>query len=208
MSNIDWKWPGAVIFLLTVFGYGWLQLSGKIDTANQRITDVDGSINQRITDVDGSINQRITDVDGSINLRIDDFRNFVSTDIHNRFDLFIKSQAGPTIDATGQEPQSTELPERDPDSPNAFGKWKPLEPDLVYRAESDGFIAAFTGGKNPARRLMVYTGQDQGSLDLRTRSGRYDGTVCPVTKDHLWTVKTDGPGSVTVYWLPIVPPSD
>ena len=88
-------------------------------------------------------------------------------------------------------------------------EWQTLKPNLVYQATSDGFIAAYTGGNNPAHELIVYTGQKQDSLTWRTRAGRYDGTVCPVPKDHYWTVRalrsnSETSDGVTVQWLPVI----
>ena len=116
------------------------------------------------------------------------------------------------LNAKGANVKDTQPPSKPSKSlQGKFGeKWQKLKPNLVYRATSDGFIAAYTGGKNPAHQFAVYTGKEQDSLAWRTRAGRYDGTVCPVPEGHFWTVRaldTDGSpvqGEVTVQWLPVI----
>ena len=105
---------------------------------------------------------------------------------------------GQTIAQSDTQPRS-----EPPQGP--FGKWESRNPNLVYQANSDGFIAAYTAGNSPAQDLMIYTGRKQDSLFLRTRAGRYDGTVCPVPKGHFWTVK-GGSGGLAVHWLPVSSP--
>ena len=91
-------------------------------------------------------------------------------------------------------------------SPAVFGEWEPRQPNLVYEATSDGFITAYTGGNNPARGFLIYTGERPDSMPLRTRGGEYDGTVCPVSKGSFWAVRSDGGGRLTVQWLPVGSP--
>ena len=84
-----------------------------------------------------------------------------------------------------------------------FGKWITLKKDVTYQAQSDGFIAAYTGGKSPANGVLIYVGERIDELSVRTRTGRYDGAVCPVSKGDYWMVKSNNGGSITVHWLPV-----
>ena len=85
-----------------------------------------------------------------------------------------------------------------------FGKWQEeFAKDTVYKAASDGFIAAYTGGNNPADGVLIYVGENQNKLAVLTRTGRYDGAVCPVGKDQYWMVKSNNGGRITVHWLPV-----
>ena len=94
------------------------------------------------------------------------------------------------------------------EGPSAFGRWDGREKDRDYRAESDGFVAAYTGGRDPADEFVVEVGEldtDSGAIswDVRTRAGRYDGTVCPVSKGDYWRVRSFGGGRIVIHWLPI-----
>ena len=73
---------------------------------------------------------------------------------------------------------------------------------MTYKAESDGFIVAYTGGKRPPE-IAIHVGEQIGKLTIRTRAGRYDGTICPVSKGDYWMVKSHSGGTVVVHWLPI-----
>lgn len=182
MSDIDWRGlAGAVVLvLLVIFGTGWWILDQKIDSTNT-------ATNQRIDCFVAMLSQELT-------IRIESLRRDIPVD----------------IDVGQVQVEETEPLSRPPQGGAAtFGKWQPLEPNLVYKANSDGFIAVYTGGNRPAREFLVYTGETQDSLTVRTRAGRYDGTVCPVPKDHFWTVRALGAGGetvqagVTVHWLPV-----
>ena len=87
-------------------------------------------------------------------------------------------------------------------TPTGFGSWKECKKDTVYVAATDGFVAAFTGGKKPGSEFEIYVGGSKDSLTVRTRAQRYDGTVCPVPKGNSWKVNSYKDGTVTVYWLP------
>lgn len=91
--------------------------------------------------------------------------------------------------------------------PSAFGRWVERQADTVYQAEADGFVAAYTGGNHPADEFVVDVGvlNKSNSIDwgVRTRAGRYDGTVCPVSRGDHWRVRSFGAGTITVHWLPI-----
>jgi len=103
----------------------------------------------------------------------------------------------------GETPQPTipDLPSGD--GSNIFRKWVKLEKNVTYKAESDGFIAAYTGGDNPARGFHIYVGEQLNNLTILTRAGQYDGTVCPVSNGDYWLVKASSGGEVVVRWLPI-----
>lgn len=74
--------------------------------------------------------------------------------------------------------------------------------DTLYQAKSDGFVAAYTGGNSPADELVIEVGDAPDRLNVRTRAGRYDGTICPVSRGDHWVVRSFGEGSITVHWLP------
>ena len=101
----------------------------------------------------------------------------------------------------GKTPQTTDLPSGD--GSNIFGKWVKLEKNVTYKAESDGFIAAYTGGKSPASGFHIYVGKQLNNLTILTRAGQYDGTVCPVSNGDYWQVRASSGGEVVVHWLPI-----
>ena len=89
-----------------------------------------------------------------------------------------------------------------------FGNWIDLDADVTYRAETDGFVAAYTKGDRPAKLISIYVGVETDTLTMRTRAGRWDGTVCPVAKGDCWLVMSRGTGEVVVQWLPISSSSD
>ena len=88
-------------------------------------------------------------------------------------------------------------------SSRAFGQWTRRRENRVYRAESDGFVAVFTGGDNPANGALIHVGQDDPPREVVTRTGRYDGAVSPVSRGDYWRVVPDGDGTVVVQWLPV-----
>ena len=102
--------------------------------------------------------------------------------------------------AVGTNPQIV-TPE--PARPIGFGKWAERQPNVTYKAESDGFVAVFTHGDSPPDEVMVHVGDKLEDLPIRTRAGRYDGTVCPVSKGHFWLVRTRQEREMKVNWLPI-----
>ena len=86
-----------------------------------------------------------------------------------------------------------------------FGKWSKREANVTYKAESDGFVSAFTSGNRLPNEVLVHVGEKIEKLPLRTRTGRYDGTVCPVSKGDYWIVRTrpNQEGGTAVQWLPV-----
>ena len=96
-----------------------------------------------------------------------------------------------------------------------FGSWvsknaegTPLRADTPYQAPSGGFISAYTGGNNPAGGILIYVSKGLSDLSnrdsIRTRTGRYDGVVCPVPKGRYWKAESDNGGGITIQWLPVV----
>ena len=90
----------------------------------------------------------------------------------------------------------------------AFGRWMDeVVKDVPHLALSDGFVAAYSGSNNPADEFVIEVGEidDEGRVHwhVRTRAGRYDGTVSPVAKGDYWRVRSFDDGSITVSWLPI-----
>ena len=84
-----------------------------------------------------------------------------------------------------------------------FGEWKAFEANVVYKADSDGFVAAFTHGTNITNNLRIRVGGAPTTMERRTRAGKWDGTVCPVPRGHYWKVETKGHGEIVVHWLPV-----
>ena len=92
--------------------------------------------------------------------------------------------------------------------PKKFGAWEERKHSVVYKADTDGFIAAATGGDSAAEGFDVRVGKvnDASELPILTRSLRHDGTVCPVPKGSYWVVERfRNSGYAIVSWLPIVP---
>ena len=86
--------------------------------------------------------------------------------------------------------------------------WETLKPDVVYRAESVGFIAAYSTGmrKDDVKSGVIKEGPAPDKLSPRTRFATYDGTVLPVRRGRYWTVEPRGTGknkSIVVQWLPL-----
>ena len=86
--------------------------------------------------------------------------------------------------------------------------WETLKPDVVYRAESVGFIAAYSTGMRTGdvKSGVIKEGPAPDKLSARTRFATYDGTVLPVRRGRYWTVEPRGPGtdeSNVVQWLPL-----
>ena len=86
---------------------------------------------------------------------------------------------------------------------SSFGQWTVRQPGMTYEAQADGFVSAHSAGQNPAYdfAIEVLDGRN-GEVFVRTRGGRYDGTVSPVSQGDLWTVRSLDGGTVVVYWLP------
>ena len=85
-------------------------------------------------------------------------------------------------------------------------EWRILEPNVVYRAESHGFVAARSGGNGKVIAGLIREGPDPSSLDTRTRFQAYDGAVLPVLEGRYWMVQAyrGGDGtSISVQWLPM-----
>ena len=98
-----------------------------------------------------------------------------------------------------------------------FGDWETRDVEDVYQAESDGFLAAYTGGRGVDKTICLETEASEAAIriqnpngncnttGLRTRAGAFDGSVTPVKQGHFYTVRIRQGvrGSVTVYWLPL-----
>ena len=101
-----------------------------------------------------------------------------------------------------------ELPtdEAVPATAGSFGEWVPLDPNVAYPAESDGFVAAYThsDARYPVR---IFVATDESALSSNsstvTRAGRWDGTVAPVPEGNYFVVRAESEEGVTVRWLGI-----
>ena len=137
----------------------------------------------------------------------------ILAEAHAWIGIFVKDS---NLVAEGGAPQSTDtvdqyppiVPDLSRRSPvpaqiTKFGKWVELRENVTYKAESDGFVAVSTYGNSPANGVLVHVGEDITKLPVRTRAGRWDGTVCPVSKGHYWLVHTKQKGDIAVNWLPI-----
>ncbi len=121
---------------------------------------------------------------------------------HNWDRFFPPSDQDPPRIEDQEKAVATPIP---PVTSTGFGSWEKLQPDVTYKAESDGFVAAYTGGNRPAANITFLAGPTPGDVTTRTRASNWDGSVCPVPKGHYWRVqRRDGRGTATVYWLPLV----
>ena len=96
-----------------------------------------------------------------------------------------------------------------------FGEWEAVSPNVAEsgrRADTDGFVAVFTHEREvdrPSREkegpasVVVWVGRNEGSLVERTRAGRYNGALCPVSKGDWWKIEVRQKGGFTVGWRPI-----
>jgi len=103
------------------------------------------------------------------------------------------------------KPTSIEtLPKEPSDGSLGFGQWtQGLKAKVAYKAENDGFVAAVTGGKNPAKGIELLSGPSPNGLVMRTRVwSAYDGAILPVRKGDYWLVSPTSNGDVNVQWLP------
>jgi hypothetical protein len=78
--------------------------------------------------------------------------------------------------------------------------------NVVYTAETDGFIIVYSGGNSPPE-FEVHVG---GTLRTRAQVG-YLGAACPARRGQEWLVKTvndaNGPDvGVIVFWIPMQTP--
>ena len=96
-----------------------------------------------------------------------------------------------------------------------LGDWEDRKVGEVYQAETDGFLAAYTGGdvnrficlETEASEAAIRVLDPRGNCNttgLRTRALPYDGSVTPVKEGHFYIVRirSGDKGRVTVYWLP------
>ena len=85
--------------------------------------------------------------------------------------------------------------------------WVILKHNVVYRAETDGIVAASSGGDGDVAAGLVLEGASQSGLRLRTRFGKYDGAVLPVRRGRYWMVQAEGAGerNIEVQWLALPP---
>jgi hypothetical protein len=109
----------------------------------------------------------------------------------------------------GDDPQKPleKVVVNDSDSPKggADGWVEGFQPDIAYKADTDGILAVYTGGNNPARGATLLTGSNSATLKPRTRvGGSYDGAVLPVRKDEYWLVVREfsSSGTVVIQWRP------
>lgn len=117
---------------------------------------------------------------------------------HNLDRILPPDEEEPTLDI--KQPEST------PPPPAAigFGSWEQLVADVTYKAESDGFVVAYTGGNRPAENISFLVGLTASDVKSVTRASKWNGSASPVPKGHYWRVqRRNGQGSATVYWLPL-----
>ena len=63
-----------------------------------------------------------------------------------------------------------------------FGQWRPVDANIVYQAQSDGFVMAFAHNKG---RFSFWTGSSESHLSERGRITQYQGMMMPVKIGHL-----------------------
>ena len=82
-------------------------------------------------------------------------------------------------------------------------EWITYKANVTYLASTDGIVSAFSGGDGAVTGGGVFEGASATSLEVRTRFGRFDGAVLPVTKGRYWLVQVEGSGqrNVEVQWL-------
>jgi len=102
-----------------------------------------------------------------------------------------------------------------------FDDWELKSVDQVYKADSDGFLLAFTEGTGvtqsrahfcletaeSATDIQEEIGRGSCGNGVRNRAGVREGATTPVKKGHYYRARmySGNPRFVTVYWLPIVP---
>ena len=86
-----------------------------------------------------------------------------------------------------------------------FGDWKPVVVSEIHRAESDGFLTAFSGGNGNIAAILLETGESADRLGVRNRGGRYEGAAIPVKKGHYYRVRmrSGSGGTVNAFWLQV-----
>jgi len=92
-----------------------------------------------------------------------------------------------------------------------FGDWvySIYELNKFYKAETDGFVSAYTRTNNAPNSAEIKSAHDnKGTSEIICTKiqGRYDGSVCPVKKGHYWrvTVPESYKGNgVNIRWMPI-----
>lgn len=92
--------------------------------------------------------------------------------------------------------------EEEPDT--IFGNWEPVVVNRIHRAESDGFLTAFSGGTGNIASIILGTSASEDEPASRNRGGRYEGAATPVKKGQYYQVRVSNgsSGTVTAYWLP------
>ena len=83
--------------------------------------------------------------------------------------------------------------------------WETFQHNVAYHAETDGIVSAFSGGDGVVTEGLIFEGASQGTLEIRTRFGRYDGAVLPVRQGRYWLVQYESSDEQTieVQWLPL-----
>ena len=83
------------------------------------------------------------------------------------------------------------------------GEWVTFKPNVVYKARSNGIVAAYSGGKGKVSKGIILEGGTEDTLESRTRFQKYDGAVLPVQKGRFWLVQGSGgtSKSITVQWM-------
>ena len=102
---------------------------------------------------------------------------------------------------------NTAVPERNTLVISGDVAWIRYRVNVPYRASTDGIVSAFSGGDGDVTGGVVFEGASIGSLEIRTRFGRYDGAVLPVRKGRYWLVQAEGGGdrNLEVQWLGVLP---
>ena len=85
-----------------------------------------------------------------------------------------------------------------------FGDWERVVVSEVHRAESDGFLTAFSGGTGDIGAIYLETGESESRLTARNRGGQYEGAAIPVKRGHYYRVlmRRGSSGTVQAFWLP------
>ena len=65
-----------------------------------------------------------------------------------------------------------------------LGEWVGLKLDTVYHADTDGFVAAFSGGSNPPKLTNIESGSSA-DMAMRSRFGQYLAQWCRYRKVNI-----------------------
>ena len=76
-----------------------------------------------------------------------------------------------------------------------------LNANILYEAESAGFVSVYSFGDNAAHGWLK-SGKSQKDVGVRTRFNKWGGATLWVRNGEYWVVTTDSADSVRVQWIP------